>query len=207
MKGLSGLSRHDQKMLAVTVAVIAFGVLGAFAKGQMQKIRDRRDSIRNLSVLREEQKRMVSEAPLWSAEYGAVRHLMPVFPPGEQVRDTLRRTLVEAANRHGIEITQHDSPKDEIPFAGAFELPIGVRKWEGTLSALLDFVYDLENNGAMMEFRDLRVQSEKGRQGILSGSFVIHSVYMRASDAAPVPVPTVAAPAPAPVPEDASEAV
>ena len=178
---MTALSRHDQVLLAITVGVVLFGFVGAVAPRRIEAIRAKRGAVEALRERAYLQEQLIEAEPLWRERYEKVRDKMPVFVPGEQVETHWLALMDEAAARCGLRILQR-SVREETPVAGVFELPIDVRSWEGTLEALVSFAADLDARGAMLEIRDLRVQTIPNRQGYLKGSFTLSCAYLRAAD-------------------------
>jgi len=173
------LSRHDRALLAVTVFVVLFGIVGAVARRSVATISERRAQAASLERRIRMQRNLIAAEDAWRARYDAVKDRMPVFTPGQQVETYWMTMLDQAADRHGVRIFRHDL-RDEAVVAGVCELPIEVRSWEGTLEALVGFIHDIESTGAMLEIRELRVSPDPKRQGWLKGNFTLHCAYLRA---------------------------
>ena len=200
------LSRHDQTLLAITVFVLLFGIIGMGLRTQLDRIRSHRVSIQNLKERIALQEALIEARPIWEERYAAVRDKMDVFPRSAQVQTHWMSIMDRAANAHDIRILQR-AQREETVVAGVCELPIEVRSWEGTLDSLVSFIIELETRGVMLELRELRVSPIQNRQGYLKGSFLLSCAYMRGDNptaTAPVgPSPGAAAEASAEPPPDA----
>ena len=172
------LSRHDATMLALTAAVVFFGLLGASWRGRMQVLRERRDAVRALEDRLVLQREMIAARDLWAARYDKVRDQISAYGPDEQVEEIWWNKLDRIAAEHGLRITQRQT-KEETVVAGVHELPLEVRAWDGTLLQLVDFLHALHEEGAMLAIRDLRLQTVPNRQGWLKGSFLLHCAFLR----------------------------
>lgn len=180
------LSRHDQSLLAITVFVLLFGLLGMGMRTQIEQIDQHRNQIRRLEERIRMQNALIEAKPLWERRYADVRDKMDVFPRDAQVQTHWMSIMDRAANAHNIRILQR-SRRDESVVAGVCELPIEVRSWEGTLESLVSFMIELETRGVMLELRELRVSPIQNRQGYLKGSFLLSCAYMRSDHATAQP--------------------
>ena len=82
---MTPLSRHDRVLLAVTVAVVMFGILGATAKRRIARIRDDRRRIERVESDIRAQRAKIDARDEWMAQYDRVRDRMPVVSTTEQV--------------------------------------------------------------------------------------------------------------------------
>ena len=183
------MSRHDRAMLALTAAVVLFGLLGVSWGRRMQTIRERREEVRGLEDRLYLQREMIAARDLWEARYDKVSDQIFTYRPGDQVEEIWYSKMDELANACGLRITQRQI-KEETVVAGVHELPIEARAWEGTLQQLVDFLHALHKEGAMLAIRSLNVQPIRERQGYLKGSFLLHCAFLRSATAAPEPKST-----------------
>ncbi len=175
------LSRHDRTMLALTAAVVLFGLLGAAWKPRMQAIRDRREEVENLEAQLLLQREMIAARDLWADRYDKVRDQIFSYGPSDQVEEIWYSKMDEIASACGLRITQRQI-KEETVVAGVHELPIVAGSWEGTLQQLVDFLHALHREGAMLAIRSLNVQPIRERQGYLKGSFLLHCAFLRSNE-------------------------
>ena len=140
------------------------------------------------------QRELIGAAADWAARYDGVKDQMPVFERGKQV-DTYWLNIMDlAAEQYGVKI-RNRSAKQETVMSDVCEFPIEVREWEATLEAFVKFVHAIQSEGAMLDMREMRVAPLPNRPGILKGSFVLYSAYMRGDTAQ---TPPAASPAPMP---------
>ena len=174
------LSRHDRTMLAITAAVVLFGLLGASWGRRMQVLRERRDEVRTLEDRLFLQRELIAARDLWAARYDKVHDQIFAYGPDDQVEEIWWNKIDEIAERAGLRITQRQT-KEETVVAGVHELPLEVRNWDGTLQQLVDFLYALHKEGAMLAIRSLNAQPVRERQGYLKGTFLLHCAFLRAA--------------------------
>ncbi len=114
----------------------------------------------------------------YKEEYEQAKALMPSFEAEKTTDGTWRRAVREIAQRNLILISD-DEAKAEIVGDDVHELPIEVRSWEGSLEALVKFIYELENSeDGMFAVTELNFKPSQ-KKGYLRGSFKLHCAYMR----------------------------
>ena len=77
----------------------------------------------------------------------------------------------------------------EKPVGDVFEIAIECKEWEGSLDALVHFLYDLESAGVMLDMRQMFMRPHPTNRGLLRGTFTLHCAYMREKPAAAVASP------------------
>ena len=58
-------------------------------------------------------------------------------------------------------------------------MTLDCKEWEGSLEALVHFLYDLESKGVMLDMRSMYIKPNPADRTHLKGSFVIYCAYMR----------------------------
>ena len=82
------------------------------------------------------------------------------------------------ALKHRILISQRQSGR-EVDAGEVLEQPIEVKSWEGSLEALVKFMYELENTDeGMFDIKELNMKPSS-KKGYLRGSFTLTCAYMR----------------------------
>ncbi len=198
---MTPLSRHDRVLLAVTVAVVMFGILGATAKRRIARIRDDRRRIERVESDIRAQRAKIDARDEWMAQYDRVRDRMPVVSTTEQVEAKWFSMMYEKAQQAGLDLPKLGK-QAERERDGVCLLPLEARDWKGTLQSLVDFIVSLEAEGAMFEISRLHVKPVPKEQGYLNGSFTLTCAFLRSDDepAAPLfssPAPSSPSPAPA----------
>jgi hypothetical protein len=111
-------------------------------------------------------------------DYEQAKAFMPSFEANKTTEATWLKKMREIALKNLIIISQ-DEAKSEIVGDDVHELPIEVRSWEGSLEALVKFMYELENTDeGMFAITELNFRPSS-KKGYLRGSFTLNCAYMR----------------------------
>lgn len=128
------------------------------------------------AYLKEE--RLIGEKRHWQEEYENKKAAMPTFEIGKATDTTWLKRMEDTAKANLVLISQ-DEAKSEIEAGDVLELPIEVRSWEGSLEALVKFMYELENSDSgMFDIVQLNFKPSS-KKGYLRGSFTLNCAYMR----------------------------
>lgn len=172
------MSRHDKTLLVITFFVIAYGILAMQIRARLDLITTKSDAGKELVKQREHQEALIDAEGLWRARYEAVKDKMPVFAPNVQV-DTYWLNIMDlAAQQYNVTISSRNA-KDETVSGGVSEFAIEVRQWKAPLDALIRFLTALQDEGAMLDIRELRIMPESATPGLLYGSFTLYCAFMR----------------------------
>ena len=179
------ISPREQAMAAVTLMILLYGMLGLGARGRL-------DTIRMLYRMRDEQARLledrgalVAQRAEWERQYAGLRELMPVFEPGRRVDTYWLGIMDRLAAKNNLSIIRRQVGT-ERQIGDVYEMSIECRDWEGSLEALVGFLYDLQSEGAMLDVRQMFVRPTPNRPALLRGSFTLYCAYLRGVPAAPV---------------------
>lgn len=107
---------------------------------------------------------------------------LPRYPADRDVTADLLKLVETTAADHGLRLTRRE-PERERSAGELYEVAINCN-WEGTLEALVRFLYAIQSQGAVLDVRQLNVTSPKGTGSALSGTFSIACAYTRSRPAA-----------------------
>ena len=104
---------------------------------------------------------------------------MPVFSEDAKDVDTHWLSRMDAlAQECHVSISQRQAGQ-QVEAGDVFELPIDVKRWEASISALVKFMHALESEKeAMFDVREISVKPSS-HKGYLTGSFKLACAYMR----------------------------
>lgn len=197
---MSAVSSREKNMLLITVVVVLYGAAGLSFKKQVANWKAEQKVYATAQKKLKEEKALIAARGEWAARYEEVRDLMPVFPYDKDVDTHWLNIMDSAATRNGLTISRRQTNK-EAEVGDVYELPIDCKDWEGSLEALVKFLYDLNKEGAMLDMRQLYVRPSN-KPGYLKGTFTLYCAYMRgdvekraAPAAAPPAAPSAEAPA------------
>lgn len=111
-------------------------------------------------------------------EYEAKRSAMPMFEDGKATDTTWLKRVEEVAKRNLVLIGQYEA-KQEIEDGEVRKLPIEVRNFEGSLEALVKFLYEIENSDDTMFSVSQLSFRPSSKKGYLKGNFTLNCAYMR----------------------------
>lgn len=139
-----------------------------------------RETARTEEALR--QRKLIAERLLNQREelherMDALRRDLPRYPREADVTSQLLRNLQRAADDHGLQLLRRE-PEEERRIGELYELAITCT-WEGTLTALVHFLYTLQTQGAIVDIRHLTIAPVPGSPAQLRGSFTVDYAYSR----------------------------
>ena len=122
---------------------------------------------------------LIAEKPKWVADYEKERSHMPTFTKEEGAGTVWYRKLGNMAEAHHIDFKEVASSKEEVR-GEVIEMPLQIRRWEGSLESLVRFVHDLENtDDGMYAVKALQFKPNL-KTGYLAatGDLAINCAYM-----------------------------
>ena len=217
---MNAITSREQNMLMVTVVIVLYALAALSFKKQVASWKAAERVYQTAQKKLNEENALIAARGDWAARYEQVRERMPVFPYEKDVDTHWLNVMDSVATRDGLAIARRQTNK-EAEVGDVYELPIDCKDWEGTLESLVKFLYDLNQEGAMLDVRQLYVRTSN-KPGFLKGTFTLYCAYMRGKEgvtpaaekqapASPAPLSDPAAPtgqparAVAPVPAPAPE--
>ena len=172
------INRREQSLLAITGIVVLFGILGFSIRKQLDAFNEKRDRLQALDLLRKEERTLLSMEQALRAKYEEVRDLMPIFAAKDQVDTFWMNRMDTLAEEEGVKILRRQVGKETL-VGDVYEFSIECREWEGTLESFARFLFALQNEGAMLDVRDLSIRLHPQQKDVLRGSFTLYCAYMR----------------------------
>ncbi len=172
-------SLKEKALMAVLGTVLLYGAAAAswffYAQDAWKK------SARAYGKAKEtylKERKLISERGKWATAYEDEKSNIPTFESGKATDTTWLGIMDKIALESKILIT-HRQPGKEVDAGEVLELPIEVRNWEGSLEALVRFMYELENTDqGMFDLKNLNFKPSS-KKGYLRGSFTLTCAYMR----------------------------
>ena len=169
-----------QKAVFATLAVVALyvgAVLFWFLSAESAwKKAARRYEQAKATYLKEE--RLIAEKAKWDEAYEAEKANMPTFASGKATDTTWLQKTGEIAAKSLVQISQRGTQKEKMEIDDVTVLPIDAT-WEGSLEAIVKFMYDLENSGeGLFDVAELNFKPSQ-KKGYLRGTFTVNCAYMR----------------------------
>ncbi|MDD5707665.1 MAG: hypothetical protein PHR35_17230 [Kiritimatiellae bacterium] len=178
------VSAREKAMAAITLMAVLYGVLGLSLRGRVEKMRELRAVHREQKELMAQRDALIAQRADWEQQYNGLKDLMPVFEPGRRVDTYWLAIMDRLAAKNNFSIVKRQIGAEQ-PAGDVFEMPIECKDWEGSLDALVGFLYDMQSEGAMLDVRQMYIRPAPNKPALLRGSFKLHCAYMRAETAAP----------------------
>ena len=166
-------------MLMITVVIVLYAFAALSFKKQVANWKAAERVYQTAQKKLNEENALIAARGDWAARYEQVRERMPVFPYEKDVDTHWLNVMDSVATRDGLAIARRQTNK-EAEVGDVYELPIDCKDWEGTLESLVKFLYDLNQEGAMLDVRQLYVRTSN-KPGFLKGTFTLYCAYMRGS--------------------------
>ncbi|MBM4152927.1 MAG: hypothetical protein FJ220_05340 [Kiritimatiellaceae bacterium] len=135
-------------------------------------------------------KRVLAEKDQWYSHLEKLQAQVPVYNEKQSVSSELLQIVSRKATDHGLELGKV-APSHEKLVGSLYELSINI-SWEGSLDALVHFLYAIQKQGIAFDVRQFNAKPDAQRNGVLVGSMNIDCAYKkRAANATPDAAPPV----------------
>jgi hypothetical protein len=176
------VSDREKAMLAVTLLVVLFGVLGLTLRGRLAQLRLLRGALREQRLLLADRGQLVAQRASWEEQYASLQSLMPVFEPERRVDTYWLAIMDRLAAKNNLSIIKPQIGEEKLA-GDVYEMPIDCKDWEGSLEGLVGFLYDLQAEGAMLDMRGMFIRPAPNKPALLRGSFTLFCAYLRGAAA------------------------
>ena len=174
---MSAVSSREKNMMLIAMVVVLYAVAALCFKKQSENWKVAQRVYVNAQKKLQEENALIAAKDEWAEKYEQMRDLMPVFPYEKDVDTHWLNIMDSAATRNGLTIARRQTSK-EVEVGDVYELPVDCKDWEGTLESLVKFLYDLHQEGAMLDVRQLFIRPSN-KPGLLKGTFTLYCAYMR----------------------------
>jgi len=172
------VTNREKVIMAITGMVILYGILGLSAKTQLAKWNSAREVYRQTLQTMTMERLLITQRAVWDSRYAKVQDLMPVFPADKPVDTYWLALMDKAATKNGLNIDKRQVDAEK-QVGDVYEIAIECKDWEGSLDALVHFLYDIESEGVMMDIRQMYVRPHPTNRALLRGTFTLYCAYMR----------------------------
>ncbi|MFH0954395.1 MAG: type 4a pilus biogenesis protein PilO [Verrucomicrobiota bacterium] len=172
-------SNRELTLAWLTTVTVVLG--GTYWFGQPMT-KEWKDSIRareNLAYRRKEAGRLLDEKEAVNQRLQALRQQLPQYPAGQDVTAELLKTLERTAQEEGVVLLRRE-PEKEKSVGDLYEVAINCT-WEGELEGIVQFLYALQVQGAILDIRQLTMSPLQGGVKRLKGNFTVDCAYTRAT--------------------------
>ena len=170
------LSQREYSLIIITVTAALFGVTILLARPKVEEWKNLRLEQNKLMSEMEKFKELVGNKDTWLNKFEELSKMLPQHPADKKVDVYWLSIMDNLAATHGVSISKRNAG-EEKKMGDVYELPIEAKEWEGTLDAIVHFLFDLQSKGAMLDIRQLVMRPKGG--GILRGRFILLCAYTR----------------------------
>jgi len=170
------LKPRETILLVVTALAALYGLTSLMAGRYIEKWQELRATEHQLSRLVAAQEGLIEQTDRWTQELVALDGVLPHLEAGRQADVYWRNVVDNAAAQHKLDLLNVEDGDPKLQ-GGAYELPIDVRSWEGTLDALIHFLFALQRDGAMIDTQYLRIKAKN--KTLRSGRFTLSCAYIQ----------------------------
>lgn len=174
---------------------LATGAVVLYTAGFMLLVKPRLEELRTLRQRQadtrwqiERDTALAGERARWEGELDAMLAKLPRQPADKRMDVHWLAVMDQLAARHGIAISRRQAGEEQKQ-GDIYELPLECREWEGSLEALVRFLFALREEGGMFDMRQLLVRPKA--KNLLRGRFTLYCAYMREATGAGAAGPTV----------------
>lgn len=176
----ASISLKEKAIFATLIVVVLYAAVAVFwflvqEKAWRKAGLDYRKKVEKY----EREVNLISKKNKYASEYDDEKSRMPMFSFEAHNTDTTwLRKMDDFAAKYNVVIAQTDIGPEEAA-GDVLERTITVRNFEGSLEALVKFMYELENSETgMFDMKSLNLKPSQ-KKGYLKGSFTITCAYMR----------------------------
>lgn len=175
------LNPRETLLAWVTGVVVVLGITYWFAAPKWREFKDTKNFAENLKRRKKELDALLLRRPELNERLNAIRSQLPGHPLGKDVTAEFLRMLERLAQQNGLVLLRREA-EPERHTGDIHEVSINCN-WEGTLEALVRFLYALQSQGAMLDVRQLTVSPIAGAGQRLKGTFTVDFAYTRTAPA------------------------
>ncbi|MEM7393517.1 MAG: hypothetical protein AAF492_14320 [Verrucomicrobiota bacterium] len=106
--------------------------------------------------------------------------IMPKYPKKTDIRSQFLKTVQRNADKFDLTILRQE-PQDEEETGELYSLTVNC-SWEGELEAIVRFLYALQIEGAMIDFKQLTITPSRTSPDRLKGNCIIDFAYSRVDE-------------------------
>lgn len=178
------LSRRELTLAFLTGSVVLLGVSYLLGEPAIGRWRGAAEQRRKLAEEGKVAQRLIAQRGEWEARYQEQRAGIPKHGPTDPVNAVLLKRIEQLAGEHSLTLLRVQ-PDKEKNIGDLYELAIDCA-WEGSLDALVHFLYAVQKQGAILDVRQLSLSPGQNAAGRLKGNFTVFFAFSR-EGAAPGP--------------------
>ena len=169
------MSSRELGLFWATGMVALFGLTYMLAQPRFKEWKDLGGRQEEAARKIEATEHLLNQKAQWDGKLAEFRKRLPQYAPEKDVTADLLIRIEKLASANELQLPARDSEK-EVLKGDMYELAVNC-KWEGKLESLTHFLFDLQNEDAILDTSQLTVAPNEKR--VLRGSFTVYCSYSR----------------------------
>ncbi len=170
------MSARELVLAVLTIGVVLFGLTALLAKPKIDELKEVNAQRQNIINSIKIEKRLVEKRDYWEQRLAEMSQLLPMEAADKDMDVHWLSVMDRIASKHNVKISKRMAG-EEVQQGDVYEMPIECKEWEADLESLVNFLFELQSEGAMLDIRQLLVKP-KGK-GKLKGRFTLYCAYTR----------------------------
>lgn len=171
------ISSREQVLACITGAVVILGGTWYFGAPMIDDWKSAIVERRKLGDERKVAQRLIDQRPEWQVRYDELRGRIPKHGPTAPVTAEMLKNVKRLADQHGVTLSRIEPDKEKIN-GDLSEVAIECA-WESALEPLVQFLYAVQTQGAILDIRQLTIAPAQGVAGRLKGNFTVFFAFSR----------------------------
>jgi len=121
--------------------------------------------------------RSIRRRPEWDRRFRELSGQLPEYAADQDVTAEILKRLEKTARQHGFQLLRRE-PEKEKDLGELFQVAVNC-SWQGSLEALVHFLYDIQSSGVMFDVAQLTASPAQGGPGKLKGTLKLVAAYRR----------------------------
>jgi len=168
------VSRREMMLGWATGAVVLAGLTYLFCEPRVKAYHQVRTEQQETLKKTNLERRFVAQKAIWQGRLSVISKGLPEVATNKDVTADMLIALEGIAKERGINLIRREADKEQKR-GEIYEIAITCT-WDGSLEALVHFLFELQQQGAMLDLIQLSVKPEKG---LLHGGFVVSCAYRK----------------------------
>jgi len=172
------ISKREMGLALVTLTIILIGFTWYIVTSKTEEWKNMKEQIAQAEREISMRQQAIKMSNSWKTELDALQEGLIVFKSGDHsVAPDLLKVIKRISSKNGLDITR-TQPYPEKGIGDLYEMGINCT-WQGSLKAVVNFLTDLQLQGAQYDIRSLTVAPQGKGKSTLKGNMVIHCAYKR----------------------------
>ena len=170
------LSQRELILAMATGTIVLFGLSVILSKSKIEEWKEIGKKQEELSIKIQRNQETIHSREIWQKKLSELQQALPEYAADKKMDVQWLSTMDQLATKHGVKILKRQAGEEKV-VGDVYELPIECKEWEGNLNAIVHFLFDLQNQGAMLDIRQLQAKPKSG--DVLRGYFSLYCAYAK----------------------------